>query len=330
MHEGNNSEYLFFAGSSHPELAKEVAESLGISLGNISLNRFPDGEISLQVLDNVRGRDVFVLQTIALDPNNYLIELLIFVDALKRAAARSINVVIPYYGYCRQDRKDKARVPITAKLVANMLERAGVTQVLTMDLHAAQIQGFFDLPVDNLHGRSLLAEAFRSYGLTEAIVVAPDAGSVKLARDYAAQLDTEFAVLDKIRLNSGQVEVMTVIGDIKGKDVLLADDMCSTAGTLVSAAKACHEKGAKRIFAAITHGLFVGEAVQRIESSPIEVLLMSNTIPWTSRLEGSSKIKLISIASLIGKAIRCILARESVSSLSKPSCSFSMNGLNVN
>lgn len=320
MHECENSDYLFFAGSSHPELAREVAQSLGISLGKLDLNRFPDGEISLQVLDNVRGRDVFVLQTIALDPNNYLMELLILVDALKRAAAHTINVVIPYYGYSRQDRKDKPRVPITAKLVANMLEEAGVTQVLTMDLHAAQIQGFFDVPVDNLHGRALLAEAFRKYGLKNPIVVAPDAGSVKLARDYAAQLGTEFAVLDKTRLSSGHVEVMTVIGDINGKDVLLADDMCSTAGTLVSAAKACQEKGAKRIFAAITHGLFVGEAVERIESSPIEVLLMSNTIPWTDRLQGSTKIKLISIAPLLGKAIRCILARESVSSLSKSCC----------
>lgn len=320
MHECQNSDFLLFAGSSHTELAKEVAGCLGISLGNIDLSRFPDGEISLQVLDNVRGRDVFVLQTIALDPNNYLIELLILVDALKRAAARSINVVIPYYGYCRQDRKDKPRVPITAKMVANMLEGAGVTQVLTLDLHAAQIQGFFDVPVDNLHGRALLAEAFRQYGLKEAIVIAPDAGSVKLARDYAAQLETEFAVLDKARLSSDQVEVMTVIGNIEGKDVLLADDMCSTAGTLVSAAKACHEKGAKRIFATITHGLFVGESVERIESSPIEVLLMSNTIPWTDRLKGSTKIKLISIAPLIASAIKRIVARESVSSLSKTCC----------
>ena len=190
MHEGNNSEYLFFAGSSHPELAKEVAESLGISLGNISLNRFPDGEISLQVLDNVRGRDVFVLQTIALDPNNYLIELLIFVDALKRAAARSINVVIPYYGYCRQDRKDKPRVSIGAKLVANLLTVAGADRIITVDLHTDQIQGFFDGPVDHMHAQGQLAEYVREqYGTDNICVVSPDSGRVRVAEKWADSLN---------------------------------------------------------------------------------------------------------------------------------------------
>lgn len=310
-------EFLLFSGSSHPELAKEVADYLGVDVSPLDLSLFPDGEISLQVMENVRGRDVFVLQTIALDPNYYLMELLILIDALKRASAKSINVIIPYLGYCRQDRKDKPRVPITAKLVANMIEKAGANQVLTMDLHADQIQGFFDIPVDNLYGRPLLAEAVRELNLSDCIVVAPDAGSVKLTRDYANQLGVEFAVLDKDRLGPDKVEIVTLIGDIKGKDVLLADDMCSTAGTLVSAAKACREEGARRIIAAITHGLFVGEAIKKIEASPIELLLVSNSIPETERLQGTSKMKYVSIAPLLGKAIKCILLRESVSSLFK-------------
>jgi len=314
------SDFILFSGSSHTVLAKEVADCLGIDLGKMELHRFPDGEISLQVQENVRGRDVFVLQTVALDPNNYLMELLILIDALKRASARSINAIVPYFGYSRQDRKDKPRVPITAKLVANMLESAGVTSVLTLDLHADQIQGFFNVPVDNLHGRPLLVEAFRKFDLANSIVVAPDAGSVKLTRDFAADLGTEFAVFDKNRLSAEQVEVVTVIGDVEGKDVLLADDMCSTAGTLVSAAKACQEKGARRIYSAVTHGLFVGGAVEKIENSPIEAMLMCNTIPWTDRLSGSTKIQLVSVAPLIAKAIRCILSRESVSSLLRYNC----------
>lgn len=311
------SDFILFSGTSHKKLAEEVAKELSVGLGEVDIRQFPDGETSLQVLESVRGRDVYVLQTVALDPNNYLMELLILVDALKRASARSIHAVIPYFGYCRQDRKDKPRVPITAKLVANVLEVAGVTSVLTVDLHADQIEGFFNVPLDNLHSRVLLADAFKELDLPNPIVVAPDAGSVKISRDYAAHLGIEFAVLDKNRISAESVEVLTVIGDIKGKDVLLADDMCSTAGTLVSAAKACREKGAKRIISAVTHGLFVGDAIKKIESSPIELVLMSNTIPWTERLAGSTKIRLISVAPLIGKAIKCIQARESVSSLSK-------------
>jgi len=314
--DNDTANFLLFSGTSHPELANEIAEFLGVDLGKVSIQRFPDGEISLQVLENVRGHDVFVMQTIALDPNNYLMELLILVDALKRASAKSITVVIPYFGYSRQDRKDKPRVPITAKLVANILESAGITAVLTLDLHADQIQGFFNVPVDNLRSRSLLTEAFREIDLTNMIVVAPDAGSVKLTRDVAACLNLEFAVLDKQRMCANEVQVVNVIGNIEGKDVLLADDMCSTAGTLVSAAKACQEKGAKRIFCVVTHGIFVGDSVEKIERSPIEKLLVCNTIPWTGRLNGSTKITSISVAHLIGNAIKRILARESVSSLS--------------
>lgn len=306
---------LLFSGSSHPILAEEVADYLGVKLGQVKLERFPDGEISLQILENVRGRDTFVLQTIALDPNNYLMELLIMIDALKRASARSIAVVIPYFGYCRQDRKDKPRVPITAKLVANLLVNAGATRILTMDLHAGQLQGFFDIPVDNLSGRLQLGESFKEYLSNNFAVVCPDVGSIKLSRDYADQLGVELCIASKERINSREVKAVTLLGDIKGKDVLLADDMCSTAGTLVSAAKACQEKGARRIFAAVTHGLFVENAVEELEASPIETVLVSNTIPYTERLSKSTKIKTISVASLFGQAISCILSKQSISSL---------------
>jgi ribose-phosphate pyrophosphokinase len=311
----NTPGFLLFAGSSHPELARQIAEGLGIKLGQQNLERFPDGEISLQILENVRGREIFVLQSIALDPNNYLVELLIFIDALRRASARTITAVIPYFGYCRQDRKDKPRVPITAKLVANILVNAGATRVLTMDLHADQLQGFFDIPVDNLYGRPRLAEAFKQLVDGEFVVVTPDIGSVKLARSYANYLGADLAIVDKQRLSSTQVQSVNVIGDVKGKNVLLADDMCSTAGTLVSAAKACREKGAKRIVGAVTHGLMVGQAIENIEASPIEALLMSDTIPYTDRLAGSTKIRTVSVAPLFSQAISCILSRESISSL---------------
>lgn len=314
----NNPKAILFAGSSHPKLAREMADYLGIKLGQVELDRFPDGEISLQIHENVRGRDVFIMQSVALDPNNYLVELLIMIDSLKRASAQSIAVVIPYFGYCRQDRKDRPRVPITAKLVANILENAGATRVLTMDLHTDQLQGFFDIPVDNLFARPCIAEVVsQEIDNTNLVVVTPDIGSVKLAKAYAQQLGVDFAIVDKHRCDSTRVEVTTLIGDVKGKDVLLADDMCSTAGTLVSAAKVCQEKGANRIFAAVTHGLFVGSSVEKIENSPIEVLYMSNTIPYTERLDQSTKIRTVSVANLFGQAIRCILSRESISSLFK-------------
>lgn len=311
---------LLFAGSSNPLLAQEVAAYLGVRLGHVELERFPDGEISLQILESVRGRDAFVMQTTALDPNNFLMELLIMIDALKRASARSIVAVIPYFGYCRQDRKDKPRVPITAKLVANILVTAGATRVLTMDLHAGQLQGFFDIPVDNLSGRVALASAIRQLNPSDLVVVAPDIGSVKLGRAYANHFDVEMAIVDKNRVSSTDVEVATLIGNVKGKDILLADDMCSTAGTLVSAALACQEKGAKRIFAAVTHGLFVGNAVEKIENSPIEALLMSNTIPSNDRLQKSTKVRTVSVAPLFGQAIRCLISQESISSLSEVDC----------
>lgn len=284
----------------------------------MKVESFPDGEISLRIGESVRGRDVFVIQSIALRPNDYLMELLIIIDALKRASARSIVAVLPYYGYCRQDRKDQPRAPITAKLVADLLEKAGVTRVLTMDLHAAQVQGFFNIPVDDLFGRPSLVEAFKlRYAGNNLVVVAPDVGSIKLARSYATHLGVDMAIVDKRRLTSKDVEVVTLIGNVEGKNVLLADDMCTTAGTLVSAAKACREKGANHIFAAVTHGVFIDNAVSKIEGSEIEEIFMSNTIPITERLNGSTKIKSVSVAGPLAQAIRCIIKQESISSLYK-------------
>jgi len=306
---------LLFSGSCHPALAEEVATFLGLELGKVAIERFPDGEISLQIQESVRGRDIFVVQSVALNPNYFLMELLVMIDALKRASARSIVAVIPYFGYCRQDRKDKARVPITAKLVANMLVTAGVTRVLTMDLHSMQVQGFFDCPVNNLHGRVVLIPAVKALGLRDLVVVTPDVGSIKLARDIANQLGVEFAIVDKDRINASHVAVTTVIGDVAGRDVLLADDMCSTAGTMLSAAKACREKGARKIVAAVSHGLFVGSSLERIEQGPVDLVLYCNTIPADGRLASATKLRSVSVASLFGRAIRCMLSAESIYNL---------------
>ena len=307
-------EPLLFSGSSHRELAQEVADNLHVPLGLIDIGYFPDGEISVRLLESVRGRDVFVLQSVALDPNRYLMELLIIIDALKRSSARSIVVVLPYFGYCRQDRKDLPRVPITAKLVANLLTEAGATRILALDLHAGQLEGFFDIPFDHIHGGKPLLDRFKEFNTGNCIVVAPDVGSVKIARNFAKYLGVDFAIINKHRVSALDIDEVTLIGEVWGKDVLLADDMVSTAGTLESAAKACQEKGAHRIIAAATHGLFVGQSIEKIEKSSIEAVLITNTIPYTDRLAGSTKLITVSIASLLAHAIRCIMAGESLSS----------------
>jgi ribose-phosphate pyrophosphokinase len=242
-------------------------------------------------------------------------ELLIIIDALKRASARSIVAVIPYFGYCRQDRKNKPREPITAKLVANLLVTAGATRILTVDLHAGQLEGFFDIPVDHVHGRGALLGRLQDFELSNCIVVAPDVGSIKIARAFASQLHADFAVIDKERVSAGQVRDTTIIGEVKGKDILLADDMCSTGETVLLAAKACQEKGAKRIIAVVTHGICVDSAMEKIENSQLETLIMTNTIPYTSRLEPSSKLVTVSIAPLLADAIRRIVTDKSISSL---------------
>lgn len=307
---GDNA-FMLFAGTSHPELAQEVARCLGVNLGKVIIETFPDGEIGAQILESVRGRDVFVLQSIARRPSFYLMELLILVDALKRSSARSINVVISYFGYARQDRRGKGREPVTAKLVANLLEKAGVTRVLTMDLHTEQIQGFFDIPLDNLYARPVLLEAVKKLKLDNCVVVTPDIGSIRLARSYAEALKVDLAIVDKRRVNSKQVEMSALIGDVEGRDVLLVDDMCSTGGTLKTASFVCRNAGAKRVFAAVTHGLMVGSA---FEESAIEKMLMTNTVPIESGTD-LSRIEIVSVAPLFSKAIEYIVGAKSISSL---------------
>jgi ribose-phosphate pyrophosphokinase len=302
---------MLFAGTSHPELAKQVADCLGVQLGKVLIETFPDGEIGVQILENVRGRDVFLLQTVARHPNLYLLELLILLDALKRASARSLVAVIPYYGYGRQDRKGKGRVPITAKLVADLLEKAGVTRVLAMDLHSEQIQGFFNVPVDNLYAQPVLIDAIQELNLDRCVVVTPDIGRVKMAREFAETLKVDFAIIDKRRISANQVEANALIGDVENRDVLLIDDMCSTGKTLKAASSVCKKAGAKRVFAAVTHGLLVGRA---FEESAIEKMLVTNTICLPSDIN-RDRIQVVSVASLFAKAIDSIVGAKSISSL---------------
>ena len=307
----NDNGFMLFAGTSHPELSQQIAEAVGVQLGKIQIETFPDGEIGVHVLDNVRGRDVFLLQSVARNPNLYLMELLILVDAMKRASARSIVAVLPYFGYARQDRKGTAREPITAKLVADLLERAGVTRVLTMDLHTEQIQGFFNIPVDNLYAMPLFVEAIKQRGVAKCAVVTPDVGSIKLARSFAEALKCDYAIVDKRRLSAKRVEMNALIGDVKDRDVWIVDDICSTGQTLEAAAKVCKKAGAKRVFAAVTHGIFSGKA---FEESAIEKMLVSNTIPLPPKF-GDKRVKVVSAAPLFAKAIDSIVGAKSISSL---------------
>lgn len=294
---------ILFAGSSHLTLAKDVCKVLKINLGRMDLNQFPDGETNVQVLENVRGCDVFILQSIVGEPNHYLFELLIIIDALKRSSAKSITAIIPYLGYCRQDRKNKPGVPITAKLVANVLATAGITNLITFDLHADQVEGFYETTVDHLHCQKLFSDIAKNLIGEECTVVAPDIGSIKIAESMAKLFDTGLAVIKKERLSSLEVS-MTLIGDVNNKNVLITDDLCSTAGTLVAAANLCRQQGAKKIIAAVTHGLFVGDAVKKIETSALEYLLITDTIE--PRGYFSNSIKSVSVAPMIAEAIKNI------------------------
>ena len=307
--------FILFSGRSHPDLSREIASFLKVDLGRVTIEDFPDGEIGVRINENVRGRDVFVIQSIARQPNFYLMELLILIDALKRASARNIMAVLPYYCYARQDRKDRGREPITAKLVADLLERVGVTSVMTMDLHTEQIQGFFNIPVDNLHARTALVQAVKNYGVSDCVVVAPDIGSVKLGREFSSELHTDMAVINKRRLDAEQVEANALIGEVKGRNVLLVDDMYSTGKTIEKAAKLCKTLGANRIFGAITHGLMIGDS---LVDSFIEKLFITNSLP---PVEGSlkSNVEIVSVASLFGLAIQSVIEGRSISSLFKSS-----------
>lgn len=304
-----------FAGSSNPGLAREIADYLKVSLGSCVLDRFSDGEIHIYIDENVRGEDVFVVQSGCFDANFHLMELFLMLDAFKRASAERITAVMPYYCYARQDWKDRPRVPISARLVADLLETSGADRVLTMDLHSPQIQGFFSIPVDNLMAAPVLASYIATLGLEDLTIVSPDAGGVGRARVFARRMGASLAIIDKRRPAANVAQVLHVIGEVKGRDAVLFDDMVDTGGTLVLSAEALIKEGARRVFAACTHPVLSGQAVEKIDRSPIEKLIVTNTIPLKGKGQTSEKIVVLSVAGLFGEAIRRISEGSSVSSL---------------
>ncbi len=307
---------VLFTGNANPALAQEIAVSLGAELGKATVGRFSDGEVTVEVHQNVRARDVFVVQPTCAPTNENLMELLIMVDALKRASARRITAVIPYYGYARQDRRPRSmRVPISAKVVANLLETVGVERVLTMDLHADQIQGFFDIPVDNIYASPVLLSDLKSKAYPDLVVVSPDVGGVVRARALAKQMGCDLAIIDKRRPKANVSEVMHVIGEIEGRNCVIMDDMIDTAGTLVKAAEVLKERGAKRVFAYCTHPIFSGPAIERIAGSQLDEVVITNTIPLTPAAKACKKIRQLSVAFLFAETIRRISDGESVTSL---------------
>jgi ribose-phosphate pyrophosphokinase len=308
-------ELKVFSGSAHPGLAREIAECLGIPLGQARLRRFPDTEVSFQIDENIRGTDVFIVQPTCTPVDQHLIELLIMIDAFRRSSAARITAVVPYYGYGRQDRKDKPRVPISAKLVANILSAAGTHRVLTMDLHKAQIQGFFDIPVDHLFAAPVIIDHLSRLEYPAMTLVSPDAGGAERARAYAKRLDAELAIIDKRRTDDGTAEVMNVIGDVTGRTCIIQDDIIDTAGTIVKASNALMENGAARVMACAVHGVLSGPAIERIERSPVEQLVVTNTIPLNGDRAASKKIVVLSVARLLAQAIKSIHEETSVSSL---------------
>ena len=304
-----------FGGSCNPTLTEDIAESLGVPLGQAQLTRFADSEVSFQITENVRGADVFVVQPTAPPVNEHLVEVLVMIDAFKRASADRITAVLPYYGYARQDRKDRPRVPITAKLVADLLSTAGTNRVVAMDLHVGQIQGFFDIPVDHLFAAPVMLDHVSSLNIEPLVIVSPDAGGVERARAYAKRLKVALAVMDKRRGDNQEIETIHVIGDVSGKTALIVDDMVDSAGTLVSAVDALHEAGAKRVLAACTHAVLSPPAIERINASPIEKVIVSNTVPLRQDAQECDKILVLSVASLLGQAIKSVHEETSVSSL---------------
>ncbi len=311
---GCNSELKVFSGNSNLPLAKEICTRLRLSLGQANLTTFSDGELYFQILENVRGKDVFVIQPTCSPVNDNLLELLIMIDAFKRSSAARITAVIPYYGYARQDRKDKPRVPISSKLVADLLTAAGTDRILTMDLHAGQIQGFFDIPVDHLYAAPVLIEYLRKQKIPNLTVVSPDAGGVERARAFAKRLNADLAVVDKRRVAKNEAEVMHVIGQVSGRNVLICDDMIDTAGTLVNTAHALRKKRAMRITACATHGTLSGPAIERLRNAPIDEVVLSNTVP-IGGAKALPNMTVLSVAGLLAKAIRSIHEETSVSNL---------------
>lgn len=303
-----------FTCNSHPELAEEIVKEMGIELGKSTVSKFSDGEISVSIWEPVRGADVFIVQSTGNPVNDNLMELLIMVDAMKRASAKSITAIIPYYGYARQDRKAKARDPITSKLVADLLETAGVDRVVSMDLHANQIQGYFDIPVDHMVGQPMLTEYFRNKNLEDLVVVSPDHGSVTRARKMAKPLNVPIAIIDKRRPEPNKSEIMNIVGDIKDKNCVIVDDMIDTAGTICNAAKALMDLGAKSVYAAATHAVLSGPAIERIAESPIQEMVLLNTLPLPKE-KMLDKFTILSVGPLFAETITRIASNRSVSEM---------------
>ncbi|MGH7197957.1 MAG: ribose-phosphate diphosphokinase [Candidatus Omnitrophota bacterium] len=311
-----NGELKIFSGNSNPELAKKIAQYLKVPLGDALVTTFSEGEIRVKINEDVRGRDVFIVQSTCPPTNNNLMELLIMVDAMKRASARRITAVIPYFGYARQDRKDQPRVPITAKLVANLLVTAGSDRVLTMDLHASQIQGFFDIPLDHLFAVKVVVDYFKKKKISDLVVASPDVGGIKMARAYAKKLNAGLAIVDKRRIDDRHAEVMSILGEVKGKNIVIVDDLVATASSMCEASVALKKAGALKIWAAVSHGVLSGPAIERIKGSKIEEFVITDSIP----LEPSKRddvFKVLSVAQLLGETIQRIHEEKSVSSLFK-------------
>ncbi|MEM1178899.1 MAG: ribose-phosphate pyrophosphokinase [Acidobacteriota bacterium] len=310
-----NGELIIFSGRAHPVLAQEISDYLNVPLGRVKCFNFSDGEIFCQLQENVRGADTYVVQPTCTPVNDNLMELLIMLDAIKRSSASRVTAVIPYYGYARQDKKDAPRVPITAKLVADLLSQAGADRILTLDLHAAQIQAYFDMPVDHLFAAPVLLEAIRKLDLPDLVIVSPDAGGVERARAIAKRINADLAIVDKRRTAPNEANVMHVIGDVEGRPVLILDDIIDTAGTLTHTVNALVEKGASRVFAAAVHGVLSGPALDRLQEAPIERVLITNTTPLDEKLRRCEKLEPLSVGSLLGEAIQRIHRNSSVSSL---------------
>lgn len=310
------SKLMVFAGNANPELAQKVAESLDNRLGNATVGQFSDGEVAVEINENVRGKDVFILQPTCAPTNDHLMEMILMVDALRRASAARITAVLPYFGYARQDRRVRSsRVPISAKVVADMMVKAGVDRVMTMDLHADQIQGFFDVPVDNVYGSPILLDDIERQNYSDLIVVSPDVGGVVRARAIAKQLNVDLAIIDKRRPQANQAQVMHIIGEIEGRTCVVVDDMIDTAGTLCKAGEALMERGAKRVVAYATHAILSGPAVDNITNSVLDEVVVADTIPLSESARRSGRIRQLSVAGLIAEAIRRVSNEESVSAM---------------
>lgn len=311
---GIGKQLSVLTGNSNPQLAKSICRHLGVPLSHALVDKFPEGETHVQIQDNIRGKDVFIIQSTCSPPNEHLMELLILIDAARRASASRITAVLPFYGYARQDRKDKPRVPITAKLVANLLVSAGADRILALDLHAGQIQGFFDVPVDHLYSINVIIKYFLKKRLKNLVVVSPDVGGIKLARAYSKLLDAPLAIVDKRRESAEKTSVMNIIGDVKNHNVMIVDDLISTGSSIVQAIKALKEAGSLDVYAAIVHPILAGPAVERIQKSELKEVVVSDSIP-IPREKMIKKITVLSVASLLGEAIQRIHHNESVSFL---------------